>query len=249
MPHLSAINRHPVKALGHEALTHAALTPGEALPGDRVWAVLHDRSKLAPDPDGWARCTTFLRGAACPSLMAVRSAGGPGAAITFSHPDRPPLVVDPGTEAGAAALIAWIDPLIQDGMPRPMALHRAARGLTDSRAATVSLMSDASLAALSAHAGLRLLRRRFRGNLWVGDLPAWSEAALTGAAIRIGPAVLDVLGPIERCSAIQANPDTARRDADVLRALETACGAPEFGLHCVVRDGGEIALGDALDIL
>lgn len=245
MPSLGAIHIHPIKALGHQALARACLTPGAGLPGDRGWALLHDRSALTPDPDGWARCTTFLRGAAIPSLMAVTTAGAPGGPITFMHPARPPLIADPGVPAGAAAILAWVDALIPDGMPRPSALHRAARALTDSREPTVSVMSDASLTALSARMGLRLTRARFRGNLWLDGLPAWAELALGGATIRIGAATLDVLGPIERCSATLANPDTGRRDADVLRALEDGWGHVNFGLHCVVRGGGAVALGDA----
>jgi uncharacterized protein YcbX len=248
MPSLSAIHRHPVKALGHEALTAATLAAGETLPGDRVWALLHDRSRPDAGDDGWIRCTTFLRGAAIPALMAVTSHGGPGVAITFRHPDRPPLCVDPGTDAGAAALLAWVDPLIPAGMPRPAGVHRAPRGLTDSRQPTVSLMSDASLAALSARVGLPLSRRRFRGNLWAANLPAWDEMRLAGRDIRIGATCLTVLEPIERCSATLANPETGTRDADVLRALQDGWGHTDFGVNCLVRTGGDIALGDAIKI-
>lgn len=253
MPTLSAIYRHPVKALGAEALTACALAPGETLPGDRIWALLHDRSRPAAEDDGWTRCTTFLRGAAIPALMAATSHGAPsadgsGGAITFQHPARPPLTVDPGTDAGAAALLAWVDPLIPEGMPRPAGLYRAARGLTDSRKPTVSLMSDATLAALSARMGLRLTRARFRGNLWVTDLPAWDEFKLVGRDVRIGGARLTVLDRIERCSATLANPATGRRDADVLRALQDGWDHTDFGVTCLVRDGGDIALGDAIKI-
>ncbi len=81
MPSLSAIHRHPVKALGHEALTAATLAAGETLPGDRVWALLHDRSRPDAGDDGWIRCTTFLRGAAIPALMAMDSAQDTGISI------------------------------------------------------------------------------------------------------------------------------------------------------------------------
>ncbi|MFT4795724.1 MAG: hypothetical protein ACJAVR_002923 [Paracoccaceae bacterium] len=251
MPTLSAIHRHPVKALGAESMPSIALTAGQTMQGDRIWALLHERSRLVAEDDGWARCTTFLRGAAIPTLMAVTCKGGPsgaggGGAITFQHPDRPPLSVDPGTDNGARALLAWVDPLIPQDMPRPSGLYRAARGLTDTSKPTVSLMSDATLAAVSARMGLRLVRERFRGNLWVRDLPAWDEMNLAGRDIRIGQARLTVLEPIARCSATLANPETGRRDADVLQALQDGWGHTDFGMACLVRGGGDIALGDAL---
>ena len=96
--------------------------------------------------------------------------------------------------------------------------------------------------------GLRLTRARFRGNLWVTDLPAWDEFKLVGRDIRIGGARLTVLDRIERCSATLANPATGRRDADVLRALQDGWDHTDFGVTCLVRDGGDIALGDAIKI-
>lgn len=250
MPSLSAIHRHPVKAASCEALDAVALRADETLPGDRLWALVHEKSRLEPDGEGWARCTTFLRGATSPALMAVTSRGGPGGAVTFMHPERAPLSVDPSTEAGEAAFIAWIAPLIPEGLPRPLRLHRAARGITDSRdKGMVSLMSDRSLAALSAAMGLRLDRRRFRGNLWLADLPAWEEFALAGRRLRIGGAVLEILEPIERCSATLANPETGRRDADVLGGLARHFDHADFGMKARVVEGGPVALGDAAVIL
>ena len=250
MPTLSAIHRHPVKAVGHEALSDATLIAGETLPGDRRYAVLHDRSRLEADEGGWARCTTFLRGAMFPALMAIRSRGAPGGPITFQHPDRPPITVDLETAAGEAAFLAWIDPLIPEGKPRPAALHHASRGITDSRdKGMLTLMSDASLAALSAVMGLRLDRRRFRGNLWAEGLAPWEELKLSGRRIRIGEALLVLREPVERCSATLANPETGRRDADVLAGLEKATGAIDFGMKAQVLEGGAIAPGAPLEIL
>ncbi|MGG7564974.1 MOSC domain-containing protein [Rhodovulum sp. DZ06] len=247
---LNAIFRHPVKAVGGESLPSATLAAGETLPGDRRFAVLHDHSRLEADREGWARCTTFLRGAAIPSLMAVTSRGAPGGAITFQHPDLAPLSVDLDTAEGEAAFLAWMDPLVPAGAPRPAALHRADRGITDSRdKGMVTVMSDASLAALGAAMGLAMDRGRFRGNLWIGGLPAWREMALAGARLSIGGAVLALHGPVERCSATLANPATGRRDADVLRGLEKATGAIDFGMKATVLEAGQIRAGDAVEIL
>jgi uncharacterized protein YcbX len=207
-PRLTAIRRHPVKALGGESLVRVRLAPGETLPGDRVWALAHDRSRFDFDAPAWAPCTTFLRGAAFPRLIAAETEGAPPGPIRFRHPDRPELEAEP-----------WL-----------------------------SLLSDASLRALCESAGVTPDRRRFRGNLWIDGAAPWAEMAWEGRELTLGPVRLRVRGPIDRCSAILASPDTGARDADLLAVLERLRGAPDFGVFVDVLSGGEIAPGDPLTL-
>ena len=244
---LTAIHRHPVKALGAQALTAVTLRAGECLPGDRVWALAHEKTAFDWDAPAWTRCSVFLRGATIPALMAVTADGAPGGPITFRHPERPDLTVDPATPEGEAALIAWTDPLIPEGLPRPARLAAApGRGMTDSPHATVSILSDASRRALEAAAGRPLDRRRFRGNLWLDGLAPWAEFDLVGQDVRLGAARLRVTERIGRCSATHADPDTGRRDLDLLDLLDRGHGHTDFGVFAEVTVGGDVALGDAL---
>lgn len=248
-PRLTAIRRHPVKALGGESLVRVRLAPGETLPGDRVWALAHDRSRFDFDAPAWAPCTTFLRGAAFPRLMAAETEGAPPGPIRFRHPDRPELEADPATPEGEAALLAWAAPLIPEGAPRPARLAAApGRGMTDCPEPWLSLLSDASLRALCESAGVAPDRRRFRGNLWIDGAAPWAEMAWEGRELTLGPVRLRVRGPIDRCSAILASPDTGARDADLLAVLERLRGAPDFGVFVDVLSGGEIAPGDPLTL-
>jgi GTP-binding protein len=50
--------------------------------------------------------------------------------------------------------------------------------------------------------------------------------------------------PIGRCRATEANPDTGRRDANTLAALEDGWGHTRFGVYAMVRKGGRVAVGD-----
>ncbi|MEO1399238.1 MAG: molybdenum cofactor biosysynthesis protein, partial [Pseudomonadota bacterium] len=68
---LAQIWRHPLKAIGREALDQVTLTPDRWLPYDRLWAVAHERSKLGGN--GWEKKVNFLRGVTDPALMAVTS--------------------------------------------------------------------------------------------------------------------------------------------------------------------------------
>jgi uncharacterized protein YcbX len=117
-------------------------------------------------------------------------------------------------------------------------------GMSDAPFASVSILNEASLRALSQKIGKPLDPRRFRGNLWLDGLAPWEEFDLVGKRLRIGEAEFDIVEPIGRCRATEANPDTGRRDANTLAALEDGWGHTQFGVYAMVRKGGRISVGD-----
>jgi uncharacterized protein YcbX len=117
-------------------------------------------------------------------------------------------------------------------------------GMSDAPFASVSILNEASLRALSQKIGQDLDPRRFRGNLWLDGLAPWEEFDLVGKRLRIGAAEVDVVEPIGRCRATEANPVTGRRDAPTLAALEDGWGHTRFGVYAMVRKGGLVAVGD-----
>jgi uncharacterized protein YcbX len=238
---LAQIWRHPIKGIGAETLGHVGLQIDRPLPLDRAWAVLEEGGEAG---EGWRACRNFLRGAKGPSLMAVRARVEDGT-IHLSHPDRPELAVTPGTEGAAKALFDWLRPIYPADRRPPAALVRAPEmGMSDANFASVSVLNLASLRALGQKLGRDLDPRRFRGNLWLEGLAPWEEVDLVGKRLKIGAAELEVIEPITRCRATEANPDTGRRDAATLAALEEALGHTEFGVYTMVRRAGRVATGD-----
>jgi uncharacterized protein YcbX len=238
---LAQIWRHPIKGIGAELLDHVGLHVDRPLPLDRAWAVLEEGGEAA---DGWRSCRNFLRGAKGPSLMAV-TARVEDAVIHLSHPDRPDLQIDPATREGAAALFSWLRPIYPADRRGPAALVKApAQGMTDAPFASVAVLNLASLRALSQKLGQDLDPRRFRGNLWLDGLAPWEEFDLVGKRLRIADAELEVIEPITRCRATEANPDTGKRDANTLAALEDGWGHTDFGVYTMVRSAGRVAIGD-----
>jgi uncharacterized protein YcbX len=239
---LAQIWRHPIKGIGAEALDHVGLKPDRPLPWDRAWAVLEEGGEAG---EGWRPCRNFLRGAKGPSLMAVR-ARVEDDTVHLSHPDRPDIAIAPEADGAAAALFAWLAPIYPADRRPPAALIRAPdMGMSDANFASVSVLNLASLRALSQKLGQTLDPRRFRGNLWLDGLAPWEEFDLLGKRLRIGAdAELEVIEPIGRCRATEANPETGRRDAATLAALEDGWGHREFGVYAMVRRRGRVALGD-----
>ncbi len=242
---LAQIWRHPIKGIGAEALDHAGLHIDRPLPLDRAWAVLEQGGEAA---DGWRPCRNFLRGAKAPSLMAI-TARTEGDTIHLSHPDRPDLSITPGTPDAGPALFDWLNPIYPADRRGPAALVKAPpAGMSDAPFASVAVLNLASLRALSQKLGQALDPRRFRGNLWLDGLAPWEEFDLVGKRLRIGTAELEVIEPIGRCRATEANPQTGRRDAATLAALEDGWGHTQFGVYTMVRRAGRVALGDEVTL-
>ena len=237
---VAMICRHPVKAMGREEMARVLLTAGECLPDDRRWAVAHEAARLVP---GWNPCTNFARGAKAPSLMAITSTLD-GDRVTLSHPDRPDIAFRPDDPDDLAPFLDWLGPLLPEGRAAPVGIVSAGRAMTDSGDPFVSILSRASLDALSTRAGRPLSEHRFRANLWIEGAEPFAEFGWIGRSLRIGEATLYVEERITRCRATMADPATGEIDVDTLALLEAGWGHRDFGVFARVVQGGAVALGD-----
>lgn len=241
---ITSLWRHPIKSHGWESLEDVIVNPGQTMPGDRVWAVAHEASKA--DGTKWAHCANFSRGAKAPSLMAI-SARLEGETVTLSHPRRPDLRFNPDIDQDA--FLDWVKPLMPAGRAASARIVRApGRGMTDSDFPSVSLCNMASHRAVEQKLGRDLSICRWRGNVWVDGFPLWEEFDWLGKDVQIGEVVFHVRECITRCLATTANPETGERDADTLGALKN-WNHQDFGVYAEVMQGGEIRVGDKVQIL
>jgi len=238
---LGSIWRHPIKSHGVERLAETRLTAGACMPWDRAWAVTHEAS--AADGSVWAHCANFVRVAGSPEMAAIRAEFDPqrGTRMTLYHPRRPRLTFCPETEA--EAFLDWVRPLTADGRAQPAGLVRAtAQGMTDAAFPSVLLCNGASHVAVQDRVGAQLSEVRWRGNLWIHGPDPWTEFDWAGREIRIGTVVLRVREPAERCATINANPETGKRDLDLLSTLD-GFGHRDFGMLAEVVTSGTVHSG------
>lgn len=247
-PTLGHIFRHPVKSIGYEETQTASLMQGRVLPFDRLWAISTE-GRLPHPLTAWAPKSAFLRGAAAPELMAVTAQTHDDGRITFTHPALPPVTIDLGSEPDQATFVDWLRPLWPENRPAPRAVECPGVALTDSRDAFVSILSLSSLHDFAEYTGVEMSPHRFRGNLWVDGWPAWAERDMVGKTLRIGKALIEIIEPIGRCRATCANPVTGKEDFDTLAALKARNGDADFGLFGLVRQGGDIARNDPVEIV
>lgn len=245
MLNVARLYRHPIKGIGAEELSETPVHAGQTLPMDRVWALAHEAAKV--EPGNWSNCNNFIRGAKSPGVMAVTARSADGL-ISLRHPDLPPLTVDPG--AHGPQLIDWIRPVCNPDRAAPSALIRAgSQGMTDSPFPSISILNYASLRALEDAAGRTLDPRRFRGNIWFDGGGPWQEFEWIGNTILIGGVQFEVRERISRCTATHVDPDTGRADTDTLKVLEQTWGHQDFGIYAVATTGGQVAVGDPVELL
>jgi uncharacterized protein len=115
----------------------------------------------------------------------------------------------------------------------------------------LTLLSLASVEDLGArHGRPDLSPGRFRMNLELDGCAPYEEDDWSGMAMRVGTAVIRVLGPVPRCVATTRDPETGAKDFDTLKAISSyrplmanPRGVP-FGVYAEVETPGRVALRD-----
>lgn len=248
---VAEIWRHPVKAHGRERVDQVALEPGKAMPWDRVWAVAHERSCFDPARPGWNPPGDFSRGASSPRLQAITVFSDPAyRSITFYHPDRPDLTINPDDHGDACEFIQWVMPISIGARLLPARLVRAPNeAMTDTGYQSISFINLASHKAVAEQTGQELSALRWRGNFLVDGLEAWEEMDWVGKTIRLGEVELEIVEPIKRCRMTEANPETGERDVDTLAALREGFGHQYCGVYGRVTKGGMLLEGTEIEVM
>ncbi len=243
---VTSLWRHPIKSHGREALDAVTLVEDQTLPWDRHWAVAHDQSTA--DGSEWVSCHNFTRGVKAPELAAVMARlDEETGAVTLSHPAKPDLVFDPDSDGDA--LIDWTADMLPANRARSARVVRAAtQGMTDSDFPSITLCNMSSHRAVSQRVGRELSIHRWRGNIWMDGLAPWEEFDWIDRDLRIGDAILQVRERTTRCLHTHDNPETGKRDVDILAALDT-WDHQDFSVKAVVRQGGRVAVGDRVERL
>lgn len=137
---------------------------------------------------------------------------------------------------------------------RPLRLVRADVDGDGSDVHHLSLVSLGSVRDLgSSFDRPNLDPRRFRMNLELDGCEAYEEDRWHGTAVRIGEAVVRMLGPIPRCVVTTQDPATGHKDFDTLKRiseyrplLRRPRGVP-FGMYAEVDRPGRVSVGDPVE--
>jgi len=228
---ISEVNRYPVKSFAGESLACGDIET-DGLYGDRRYAFV-DETK-----EGW---DSFITARQIPSMLAYtarladeRSADGlPQVHITA--PD--------------GRSMSWDDKLLNEiqqlsRVNISMMSYRKGQELLMVDAASILIVTDASLRKLEALWGQPLDPRRFRANLVISlEDGSVDEGSWIGKRLTVGEAQLQADCRCERCTMITIDPDTLKRDASLLRTVNEEMNL-NFGVYASVVKTGRIHVGD-----
>ncbi len=264
VPQVVALYRHPVKGFTPESRAELTVQEDGRIGGDRVLAFRFADAARPEERDGldyWPKS----KGLALQDFPALARL-----AVTYDEEARRVRVacgsralIEAGLdEAGRGDLAAAVTEFVL-ASPEAERLHAPGRlplvlvgdGVTsrfqDRPRGFVSVHTRESAEALDAVLPASIDDRRFRSNIVIAGAEAFSELDWS-APVRIGDVTFAPQGPIVRCLATHADPDTGERDAPVLTTLTRRFGQqkPTLGrLLLPVASGGVIRVGDEVEIL
>lgn len=248
---LAAICRHPVKGFSPEAVDEVLLTEDEGFPCDRIYAVENGPSGFdaaAPIHISKQNFTVLARSADVAKLTTrfdeatgdFHIADETGEARSFCLHDA----------AGRDDMAAYLTSAFGEAFPGPLKVLEApgAHRFSDHHLGHVSLLSLASVEAVSAAFGQEVEASRFRMNLILEGLEAWAEDEWAeGDILRLGEAELRVFKPTIRCKATHASPRGEGYDLDTVPLLYKHFGRNTLGLYAHVAKTGVVRVGDRLE--
>jgi uncharacterized protein YcbX len=205
VPHLSRITIFPIKSLDGVDVTEAALTPGGALQNDRAFCLVDADGKVV---NGKRTDKVHLLRAAydlAAQTVALRVEGSERSHRFHLHQER-------------AELEAWFDRYF--GFP-VLLRHNTITGFPDDpygKGPTV-IGAQTLTEITSWFSGLTAedVRRRFRANLEIGDVPPFWEDRLyaeEGSVVQfaVGAVMLEGMMPWPRCVVPSRDPQTGKEN-------------------------------------
>ena len=244
--------RWPVKGLGGQSLESVSVEVGQLFPFDRAFALENGPSEFDPaDPKHVAKLQ-FVCMVHQPSTGRLSAEYNEvSGQLTISTLDGRSMTIDPGEPGDLEALA---EELVEHGVRGPLRLRKAddlslGHGFTDVPDRWVSIQNQASITRLEQTAEASLDPRRLRANILIDGWDAFEEEELVGKRVQLGSAEFDIVVPINRCRAIDVNPDTAARDQELVRTLQGMRGKPSLGVYARVAKAGTMVPGNRVQVL
>jgi hypothetical protein len=248
---IASLYRYPVKGLSGERLDAVDLAPGATFPADRAFALENGPSSFDPAAPSWQPKIKFLCLMRNAKIAALSTRYDDASGTFTAARDGRTLVEAKLSDASGRAAIErfFQDFMGAEARGQIRVLEAPGHSFSDVAKKVVSIINLESVAALAQSIKRSVHPLRFRGNVYVEGLPAWTETGLVGRAIELGPVRLRVVKLIQRCAATEVDPETAARDIDVPDALYRLTGDDDCGIYAEVVTAGRIALGDPLRVV
>jgi GntR family transcriptional regulator / MocR family aminotransferase len=247
MIEVARLYRYPIKGLSAQPLARVALDAGKPFPYDRIFALARPGAPIDSEDPKWAKKGLFVMLMLDESLAKVATSLDPETMrLSVTEGNREVASADLSDRADRTNIenLFW---RLLPTLPGPPILVRSRSGhFMDKPDNVVSLINLATVRSLEQQWGVEIDPLRFRANIYIDGARPWEEFDWVGKDIRIGDAVFAVDRKNGRCGATNVNPTTARRDLDIPSSLRATFGHKNLGVYLIVRDGGEVAVGNSV---
>lgn len=257
---------YPIKGLTPQEMSEFVLTAGHGIKGDRAFALMFadsniEAAKIPAQNQPWMSKKYLAVQNDWPLLAALECDYQPETAVlTVKRQGVGVLSAATNTAAGRDRIstffteyLATIEPTKEAKHPQlaPLQLVGDSSGETrypDRQPVHISLLSQATLDELTQKAGKNIDVRRFRPNIVLEGMEAWSEFELIGKQFQLGAARIEVTARIGRCVNIEVNPETGDRDIALLSLLQQEFGHAQTGVLAKIINSGTVKIGDILNL-
>jgi uncharacterized protein YcbX len=242
VPRIAAVYRYPVKGFSAESLKRVALVPGACLPHDRAYALERLGREFDVEAPRLMPKTKFLQLMSDARLAELETRWDAETRfLTVFRAGRQVLRANLDDGSGRRLFEQFLSAFL-GGSPHVVAAP--GWSFADSGERNVSIINLNSVRDVARIAGRDVDPLRFRGNIYVEDLPAWEEFGWAGKALAVdGETVFEVVEPIGRCAATNVDPRTGARDMQIPRLLEANFDHHDCGIYVRVVASGELAVG------
>jgi uncharacterized protein len=247
---IEGLYRYPVKGLSPEPLSRVDLAIGQTFPSDRRYAIENGPSGFDPLAPAWLPKSQFL--------MLMRNERLAGLQTRFEDASHLLTIAKDGKELARGDLETaegrskieqfFTTNFAPELKGPPKVLSSDGHSFSDVARKVVSIINLASLAAIESLVDWSVHPLRFRANMYVTGWPAWHEFDLLDRTLAIGGVRLKVFKRIQRCAAVNVDPDTAIRDLEIPNTLQRRLGHADCGIYAEVVAGGTIAMGDGIEV-
>jgi MOSC domain-containing protein len=248
---IADLYRYPIKGMTGQALQTVSVEAGNTLPGDRIYAIENGPGKFSAEKPQHLPKINFvmlMRNARLAQLetdfdLATYQ-------LTLKRNKQVLAQGDLSTEAGRASIEKGLTNALGDDLRGPPKIvHAAGHSFSDVAAKCVHIVNMASVRALEQTMQTPVDVRRFRPNIVLENVEAWQEVSWIGKTLRCGDVELTVFKRTERCQAVAVNPETAKRDIDIVDHLRKTHGHTDFGIYAKIRTSGTLHTGDTVEII
>lgn len=253
---VESLMRYPVKGLSGQSMQSVQLQSGQGFPCDRQFGFARPDSGFDindPKPLPKTKFYMLARDARLALLNTEYDDNTGMLSLTSAQATGQFCITESDGKKAASEFLGNYLELPDDEIPElfQASPHRFTDVSVVSREMmnAVSIINLDSVKAFSTALGQDVDPGRFRGNILVSGLPAFSELDSVDSSMRIGNARVKFVKRTKRCPATEVNLLTGERDIKVPKLLRQHYGHMDMGVYCQVLEGGVICPGDELEFL